>query len=160
VSTPRKTSLSLPNAVADLFLPKGPASTAIALTADQVARRAGLFVDVRMELPMRLSAQDKTLQLPGGAALVAVSPHEFRVGSFGIASLHFEGDDRFVLEGGDGDPIKYRREHPWQPAQSQLASFAGRYSSDEAQARYRVTLEGDGSFRSGSKSQTGVRRYV
>jgi hypothetical protein len=73
-----------------------------------------------------------------------VSPDEFRFGIFGIASLRFQGDDRFVLDGGDGDPVEYQRQQPWRPEQPELASFAGRYSSDETQASYRVTPEGDG----------------
>ena len=131
---------SLHNVVADLFLPKIPVPTAIPLTADQVARREGLFVDARMGLPMRLKAHDKMLVLLDGKPLVAVSPDEFRTNNF---SLHFNGDDRFVLDGGDGDPVEYQRRQPWRPDRPQLLSFSGRYTSDEALASFRIALDGD-----------------
>jgi CubicO group peptidase (beta-lactamase class C family) len=127
----------LAHKVAALFLPAAePASPPIApLTADQ-APRAGLYVDLRMGMPLRLEVRDGALWVADGPALVAVSPTEFRAGT---VIFRFHGNDRVTRETAEGDVLEYRRTPAWQPIPRDLATFAGEYKSEEAMASYRVS---------------------
>ncbi len=133
-------SVTLAHQVAELFLPtQVPAGrTTVTLTVDELTRRAGLFVDLRMGLPLRLEVQGDALKVSSGPVLVAVSPDEFIAGS---TTFRFSGSGNFTRETADGDVREFRRTQPWQPISSELIRFAGDYTSDEAMATYHVTLK-------------------
>jgi len=131
---------TLAHKVADIFLPtQVPARrTTVTLTADQLARRAGLYVDLRMGLPLRLEVQGDALRVSSGPVLVAASLDEFIAGS---TTFRFSGHDRLTRETADGDVREFRLTQPWQPISSKLNRFAGDYRSDEAMATYHVTVK-------------------
>jgi CubicO group peptidase (beta-lactamase class C family) len=134
--------VTLAHKVADLFLPaQAPAPRPIVtLTAEQAARRAGLYVDLRMGLPLRVEVQDDALRVFGGPVLVAESPDELRAGA---TTFRFSGNNLLTREIADGDVLEYRRTQPWQPISSELLRLAGNYKSDEAMATYHVTVKDD-----------------
>jgi CubicO group peptidase (beta-lactamase class C family) len=134
--------VTLAHKVADLFLPaQAPAPRPIVrLTAEQAARRAGLYVDLRMGLPLRLEVQDDALRVFGGPVLVAQAPDELRAGT---TTFRFSGNNLLTRETADGDVLEYRRTQPWQPISSELLRLAGNYKSDEAMATYHVTVKDD-----------------
>jgi CubicO group peptidase (beta-lactamase class C family) len=128
----------LAHKVAALFLPVEPASPPIApMTADQ-APRAGLYVDLRMGMPLRLEVRGGALWVVDGPTLVALSPTEFRAGT---AIFRFHGNGGVTRESAEGDVLEYRRTPVWQPISRDLAPFAGEYKSEEAMASYRVTVK-------------------
>jgi hypothetical protein len=133
-------SKQLAHQIANLFLAAQPPPPSITLTAAQLTLRAGLFVDSRMGLPMRLAMREDSLNF-GERQLDPMSAQEFRLGA---STLRFFGLDRFVLQSLDGDELEYRRVQPWAPNQAELAALSGRYTSDEALATYRVSVIKDG----------------
>jgi CubicO group peptidase (beta-lactamase class C family) len=130
----------LAHKVAALFLPAEPALPPIVPLTMDLATRAGLYVDLRMGMPLRLEERGDALWIVDGPALVALSPTEFRAGT---AIFRFQGNDRVTRETGDGDVIEYRRTPVWQPFARDLVPFAGEYKSEEAMASYRVTIKND-----------------
>jgi CubicO group peptidase (beta-lactamase class C family) len=128
----------LAHKVAALFLPVEPASPPIALMTVDQAPRAGLYVDLRMGMPLRLEVRGGALWVVDGPALVALSPTEFRAGT---AIFRFHGNDGVTRESAEGDVLEYRRTPVWQPISRDLAPFAGEYKSEEAMASYRVTIK-------------------
>lgn len=125
--------------VADLYLPSGPAEDAEGRFADADGR-AGLFVDERTGMPVRLAAEGGKLRAAGAPPLRALDADRLQ-GAGGI--IAFEGRDRFRLLRAEGDGTIYRRATPWTPDAALLASLAGDYASDEAGAGYRIEI-GDG----------------
>jgi CubicO group peptidase (beta-lactamase class C family) len=128
----------LAHKVAALFLPAEPASPPIVPPTQDPATRAGLYVDLRMGMPLRLEVRSGALSIVDGPALVALSPTEFRAGT---TIFRFQGDDRVTRETADGDILEYRRTPVWQPTSRDLMSFAGEFKSEEAMASYRVTIK-------------------
>jgi CubicO group peptidase (beta-lactamase class C family) len=129
----------LAHSVADLFLPKSPPQPALNLRPDQMARRAGLYIDELRGLPLRLAVAGEGLSVSGGPALPAVSSDEFKSGS---DSIRFADDDHFVATNGGSSPVEYVRAKPWSPSVAQLRDYVGTYWSPEALATYRVTING------------------
>lgn len=134
-------AVTLAHKVADIFLPtQVPAQrTTIRLTTKELARRAGLYVDLRMGLPLRLEVQGDALKVSSGPVLVAASVDEFIASS---TTFRFSGSDRLTRETADGDVREFRLTQPWQPISSKLIRYAGQYTSDEALATYQVTVKG------------------
>jgi CubicO group peptidase (beta-lactamase class C family) len=128
----------LAHKVAALFLPAEPTSPpTVPLTGD-LATRAGLYVDLRMGIPLRLEVRSGALWIADGPALVALSATEFRAGT---TIFRFQGNDRVTRESADGDVLEYRRTPIWRPTSRDLVSFAGEYKSEEAMASYRATIK-------------------
>jgi hypothetical protein len=103
--------------------------------------RAGLYIDQRMGMPLRMEVQGEALRIADGPVLVAASPSEFRAGS---TTYRFSADNVLTRETVDGDVLEYRSMHPWHPAARELLPFAGRYHSAEALATALVAVEDDG----------------
>jgi CubicO group peptidase (beta-lactamase class C family) len=131
----------LAHQVADLFLPKQLPPASIILSVAELTPHAGLFVDSRRGLPVRLEMSGDSLKLDGERPLIPTSAREFRVG---YSSLRFFGLDRFVLQSLDGDELEYRRVQPWVPSHAEWSALSGRYTSDEALATYRVRVTKEG----------------
>jgi CubicO group peptidase (beta-lactamase class C family) len=53
-------------------------------------------------------------------------------------------NNRFLIQGADGDRLQYRRVRAWQPQPSELNALVGRYSSNEALATYGVSVTDGG----------------
>jgi CubicO group peptidase (beta-lactamase class C family) len=129
----------LAHAVADLLLPRQAPSVPVTLSPDRLAQRAGLFIDLRRQLPLRLEVHGDLLKVSNGPELTATSPSEF---SFSSTTIRFNGNDDLVVETSDGDTNEYRRTPPWQVNPAELRSLVGDYASDEAMATYHLTLTG------------------
>jgi CubicO group peptidase (beta-lactamase class C family) len=130
----------LAHSVADLFLPAPPPRPAVKFKPDQLARRAGLYIDELRSLPLRLTVAGDGLSISGGPALPAISKDEFKSG---YDSIRFTDDDHFVATNGGSGPVTYVRARPWSPTVAQLQQYVGTYRSPEALATYRVTLAGN-----------------
>ncbi len=141
--------------VADLYLPAGPAEAADEGRFADADGRAGLFVDERTGMPMRLAAEGGTLRAEGAPPLRALDADRLQ-GAGGI--IAFEGRDRFRLLRPDGDGT-YRRAAPWTPDAAMLSALAGDYASDEAGAAYRIEIR-DGIARLVHAMRPGLRHEL
>ena len=135
-------SPKLAHQVADVFLPAQPPPASMTLTAGQLAPYVGLFVDDSMGMPVRLTMHGGSLVLSGERQLIPTSTREFRVGT---SKIQFFGSDHFLLQSPDGDALQYQRAQAWLPQPRELTALAGRYTSDEALATYRVSVTAGGS---------------
>jgi CubicO group peptidase (beta-lactamase class C family) len=102
--------------------------------------RLGSFVSEATGKLMRLSALDGGLKPEDGPALVEVSPGFFSSGDTQIA---FTSADGFLYSTPDGGRTTFVRAARFTPDAATLASYAGRYASDEADAVYEVSPEGN-----------------
>jgi CubicO group peptidase (beta-lactamase class C family) len=130
----------LAHSVADIFLPEPRPQPVVRPTHDQMTRREGLYVDTLRGLPARITVADNGISMSGGPALPAVSQDEF---SSGFDSIRFTDNDHFVATNGGSGPVTYVRARPWSPSIGELREYVGTYSSPEALATYRVTLDGN-----------------
>jgi len=136
---------SLGDKIADVFLPASstapparPAPAGIKLSAAQLAPYAGAYFDARFVAQIQLEVKDGVLRRASdGLVLTPIAPLEFRTTT---STVRFSSTDRFVRELDDGRRFEFQRIQPWHPASAQLAEFAGRYRSDEAQATYDVKV--------------------
>ena len=106
--------------VADVYLP-GEGKEAV--TAQTPV--PGLYRSVRDHLTMTIPRPE-----PAGEGR----------GTDGWPRFQFEGSRMRVLTEGD-EGNWYERVEPWNPAAAELARFVGEYTSDEAEATFRVVLE-------------------
>jgi hypothetical protein len=102
---------------------------------------AGLWVNERTGMPLRLEVRGYALAVVGGPELDSVGPASFR-GSAGV--YVFRGADQLTLETNEGERVRFARAQAWTPAAADLAASAGTYRSEEAAARYEVRAEGGG----------------
>lgn len=100
------------------------------------ADKAGLFVDTRSGLPMRLTVAGDRLRIEG-KDLQPVSAERFR--SEG-GDLIFRSHDSFTYISLDGPAREYRRKETPQLSPAALARFTGRYFSEELGATYEVVV--------------------
>jgi CubicO group peptidase (beta-lactamase class C family) len=135
-------SSKLAHQVADLFLAvASPPQTSITLNGAELAPYTGVFVDQHAGLTARLTVRDESLWLGAGRRLTPTSTRDFRVGT---SSMQYTGFDAFSVQTAAGDAFHYQRVQPWSPTPNELAALAGRYTSDEALATYRVSVTRDG----------------
>jgi CubicO group peptidase (beta-lactamase class C family) len=120
------------------------ASTAPGAPVSPDPRLAGIFVNETDGLPLQLKFEEGRLEAVGRGPLQPIAPGNYRSGP---AEISFEGADRFAVRMPDGETMRYRRAQVFAPSPAQLASFAGRYQSDEAGAAYILTVE-NGQLRS------------
>lgn len=130
-------SSGLAHQVLDRFLDASPPEPAAIAQADG---RAGVFADDRSGELLTLVSDKGTLRLNGRAPLEARPDGHLHARS---GQLAFDGDDRFVLHTPEGQKIGFRRVQPWLPSAAELSALAGRYVSDEADAAYIASMEGD-----------------
>lgn len=107
--------------------------------------KAGLFFADNSTEPLRLSANRNGLSIAGGPSLVTLSADRFRNprGALSFMSqdefeLRFLSPDEFELKSMEGKTTRYRRVQPWAPSAGDLNDFAGRYTSDEIGATFRI----------------------
>lgn len=98
---------------------------------------AGRFVNTRTGVPVTLAVSGGDLQI-GGRTLLRVSETKWKRGDDDVTFL---GADRLQVESTDGNRFEYVRTAAVSPAPAQLAEYAGVYASDEAMARYTVSVE-------------------
>ncbi len=129
----------LGRAIAEPLLPSAPPSEAAPTAAlADLAAKAGLYVESRNGQTLELVADGAGLKLASGAALPAVAPDRLR---YGASEIVFDGPDRLTVRWSDKPPVVYARSRRAQPTAAQLAAIAGVYSSEEARAGWRVSVE-------------------
>lgn len=125
----------------------GPAPKAIALSERDLSRYAGVYLNPRTDDVWRFQVRGDTLilQIGGGISLTPVGDDRF-VGPGG-AELTFTGQSnsigrlRLVVEG--ESPREFERLEPSKPSARDLASYAGRYFSEEINTAYDLVVRGD-----------------
>jgi CubicO group peptidase (beta-lactamase class C family) len=130
--------VALGHQVADLLVTK-PAAAAqsgapvITLSAAQLERWAGTYLDARTDRALRLVVRDGALAMVEGPNAVArpMTPNAFR--AFGTADLVFSGSApaRKALLIRDGDTSVFAEAHAAPLTKAKLAEYAGTYTSDE-----------------------------
>jgi hypothetical protein len=133
----------------DLFLagrtkPEPPAPAAAALAPEVLAARAGLYRNLRTGDPLRLAVAGDRLRSSGGRELVPLSASLFHITSDLQVAIDAGPDGRptaLRLLYGNGDIVPFEPVAESTPTAEQLAEYAGEYTSDEAEATYRVVLE-------------------
>jgi CubicO group peptidase (beta-lactamase class C family) len=131
-------------AIVDLLVPApatSPAAAPVAgveVPAAELGGRAGLFFGEATGEPLRLVVNGGRLRIAGGPALVALAPDRFRNprGALSFMSqdefeLRFVSQDQLELTSMEGRTTTYRRARAYAPGAAELATFAGRYESDE-----------------------------
>jgi CubicO group peptidase (beta-lactamase class C family) len=116
------------------------APPAITVPAAELERHAGLFRSRRTGEPLPVVIAEGALTLGGGLRLEPIAPNTFRAGARRIEMVPGEPRTLRMLFP-DGDTVIYEAVDPWQPTPAQLASFAGEYHSDEADAAYTAVVE-------------------
>jgi CubicO group peptidase (beta-lactamase class C family) len=125
----------------------GAAPRSIAISARELSRYAGVYRNPRTDDVWRFQVRGDTLvlQVGGGISLTPVGAGRF-VGPGG-AELAFTGQSnaverlRLVVEG--ERPREFERLEPSKPSASDLASYAGRFYSDEINTAYDLVVRGD-----------------
>jgi hypothetical protein len=95
---------------------------------------AGMYRNLRNHTAVVAAVDNGRLRI-GGGLFTPVSHDTFA-----------NGTARFVVVGGrlrDNDGTLFERVEPARPSAAQLETYVGEYSSDEAQAALRVTVQGD-----------------
>src|SRR5262249_41902596 len=105
--------------------------------------RAGLYRNVRTNVPVRFSMRDGRL-FGNTLPLTPLAATRFRVGGAEGPIVEFDpapAGTRASLRmiGADGDTVAYEPVEPWTPANP--AAFTGEYRSDEAEVDYTVAVE-------------------
>ena len=135
---------TLGHQVAEVFLQglapmARPAAATVRLAANALEARSGVYRQELTGLPMRITLRDSTLRL-GGNVLVAASESVFAVGTVG--RLEFVPDGRRArLVSVEGDTVLLTRETAWTPTSAELAQYAGRYASDEAETWFTIVVK-------------------
>lgn len=134
------------NQVADLYLAdhlRAAATAATAathsLTADEMARVAGLYRHAVTGEPMTIARGEAGLRVQQGPALLATGPSRF-VTAAGDTVEVGEGTARMTDRYGTAD--SYVRVPPFTPTPADLAPFAGVYLSDEAEVSLEAVVDG------------------
>jgi CubicO group peptidase (beta-lactamase class C family) len=143
---------TLGHAVADLYLPGAAADPApiagAALPPEVAGVRVGVYRGTRMKEGIRIEAGDGSLRIANGPALLPVSETRFRTP--GGAELVFDPVARegersgFAMVMPDGDTLRYEPVQAFSPSPGQLAEYAGRYRSEDAEADFELGVEDDG----------------
>lgn len=141
--------------VADLLLgtkpapDAGPPAAAPRLSPAELAPLEGLYRVPATEALVRISRRDTVLIADVGfeAPLQPVGERRFR---FGPVELRFDppagGRSPGLVRIAGGEEVRYEAVRMGTPSPSQLAEYAGRYYSDELEARYDVAVQ-DGRLR-------------
>lgn len=131
----------------DLFLTGDvepvPSPKVVEVKPEVLARRAGLYRNLRTGEPLELKLTEGKLTLGGGRVVQPLSDSLFYVAE-GVTVAVEEGTEgrptvlRFKLD--TGDVIPWEAVAPVSPTPEQLAEYVGEYRSDEAEVTYTVVL--------------------
>lgn len=135
--------------VADIYLgaalPKQAAHSSVLLDAADLEAKAGLYRSVRDHETLSVELKNGKLQIARRGVLIPVSSNSFTLGANGPLA-EFEADAsrkivrlRLATEVDEGNV--YEKVEAAKPAERELESMTGEYSSDEAEVTLRVSLE-------------------
>jgi CubicO group peptidase (beta-lactamase class C family) len=122
--------------VADRFM--APAAPVLANPSADAMPFAGLWVNERTGIPIRLVAEDGFLRLADGPVLETLPERRFGSPAGTFAFLD-EATFRFTAR--EGGEVIYRRAEPWTPGIDDLRALEELYRSAEADASYRARVE-------------------
>ncbi|HEY3380418.1 MAG TPA: serine hydrolase domain-containing protein [Vicinamibacterales bacterium] len=144
------------HAVADIYLgerARNPEPVeGIAIAADQLDLRAGLYRSTRSGAPLTIQRDQATLRVAAGLTVPAGSS-EAGPGTFvplsasrfvsadGGRTLEFAGEKGARLDAANGTGATLERAIAVKPTPTQLAEYAGSYSSDEAEVTMTAVVE-------------------
>jgi CubicO group peptidase (beta-lactamase class C family) len=140
--------------IADIFLAgqtrvaaRQAGEPGVTLPPEQIAEKAGVYRNLITNEPMRLVVRDGKLRVDDGPELTPLSRTEFRaptgaVGRFEFGAKGLPAILRLAMT--SGDTVSYLLEEPWTPTPAELRQYVGEYASSEAEATFKVTLEGNG----------------
>lgn len=114
----------------------------VSLPADALAARTGMYRNARNHEPIRLEIRNGSLALAGGPELVAVSEREFRAEGGQLTFAGAEGRTELTLIPPGGELERFEPVESFDPSPADLEVFTGAYHSREADATYRVELDG------------------
>src|SRR5688572_1312809 len=135
---------ALSNRVAEIFLgdrlqpTTTQAASGVRLPMTTLQTRAGLFRDVRTGGPVRLTVQDSVLRV-GNQRLDPVSENAFRTGQTRVEFSNGATVVRVIAP--DGDTAEYVRVAEWNPTAGELQEYVGRYTSDEAETSFTISVK-------------------
>jgi hypothetical protein len=145
---------TLAHAVADIYLgtaikaPTPPKyASGVQVSAEVLARRAGVFRSTRTGEVLRLTVRDGALRGPDSTGLVALSATRFanRAGTMTADyELDATGGTRVLRIVNDADTVAYIPAAPPTLGATDLAQYAGQYYSDEAEATFTIAVKGNG----------------
>jgi CubicO group peptidase (beta-lactamase class C family) len=129
--------------MADRLRPEGgPApAPAVAVEAAELERRVGMYRSRRTGAPLRMLMADGKLRTGGGTELVPVGERTFRFGASPTRLEFVDGTPvqvRIVYP--DGDTVMYEPAAAADSSAANLATYAGEYRSDEAEATYTAAV--------------------
>jgi CubicO group peptidase (beta-lactamase class C family) len=113
------------------------AGTTVRLATAQLQQRIGTYRDELTGVPARVSLPDSVLRL-NNQRMLPIAENTFAIGT--QTRAEFTGRTIRVISA-DGDTSSFIREPDWNPAAADLAQFAGRYESDEAETWFTVALK-------------------
>jgi CubicO group peptidase (beta-lactamase class C family) len=125
----------------DRLRPAPAPPAAVPVDARELERRAGLYRSRRTGAPLRMAVADGKLRTGGGTELVPIGPGVFSFGPSQTRIEFVEGPPmlpRIVYP--DGDTVTYEPAAPADTSAAALASYAGEYRSDEAEATYTAAV--------------------
>jgi CubicO group peptidase (beta-lactamase class C family) len=129
--------------MADRLRPDAPPApiAPVAVEASELERRVGLYRSRRTGAPLRLGMVDGKLKTGGGTELVPAGGGVFRFGTAGTRVEFVDGTPlqvRIVYP--DADTVMYEPTTAADTSAANLASYAGEYRSDEAEATYTAAV--------------------
>jgi CubicO group peptidase (beta-lactamase class C family)/lysophospholipase L1-like esterase len=132
------------HAVADLYIgdslkPDGLPKQA-ELSAAELERFAGLYRNEIRGDTFRIVRDGNALRLGDGTRLIAVSPRRLTDGDELVIEVAEPGNGS--MDDGGGSDIPIQRVIEVRPTVEELAEYAGEYESDEADASFKIRLQG------------------
>lgn len=129
------------------FSPPPPQPEGVKVAEEQLQKFVGLWRNEKTRMPGRFTREGNVLRLNG----TALRP--FEDGSFllGSTRIEFKTDkDGKPISGesvgSDGTVTRYIAEKEWTPTSAELATLAGDWYSEEAQATFTFLVEGSNAF--------------
>ncbi len=138
-------------AVTDEIFGPYPASsssqpTAAKVSEEKLKKFVGIWRNERTRFPGRFTFEDGALRF-NGRPMSPVSDDTFMLGGTRIKFTVDKDGKPILAEGNNnGDIQRHFFESAWAPTATDLASFAGDWYSEEAQARFTFAVEGDKAF--------------
>ena len=144
---PRGLAMSITDEIFGTSQPSSAPQTAAAKVADDHLKSfAGLWRNEKTRFPARLTAENGTLRF-NGQPMRPVSDNVFMLGA---TQFEFTTNKNGVPVSGEsntnGDLTRFTAQSQWLPTAVELKEFAGEWHSEEAQATFTVTVEGDRAF--------------
>jgi CubicO group peptidase (beta-lactamase class C family) len=142
---------SMGQRIADIFLAgqtqvaaRQAGEPGIALPAEQLAEKVGVYRNLLTNEALRLEVRDGKLRVANGPELTPLSRTEFRDPNGNVGTFEFGANGRPAIlrrAVGARDTISYMLTESWTPTASEARSYVGEYASDEAETSFTVVAE-------------------